>query len=86
MIFIGKPLELFANRSIRIRCRFNENGQYETDDDSEIYALNKENYETLKQDKKVHTCKYCGMEFDNVGVMLAHIRKEHKGKEHENEN
>lgn len=26
---------------------------------------------------KKHVCKQCGQEFDNMGKLLAHIRKEH---------
>lgn len=59
---------------------FNENGIYETDNETMIKVLtqhfeieNSAPSEKIKQFK----CKQCGLEANNKGLLLAHIRKIH---------
>lgn len=38
----------------------------------------KDEIKATQGDKKQIKCKQCGQPFDNMGLMLAHCRKEHK--------
>ena len=54
--------------------RFDEKGEYSTTDDRLIQKLKKKfKYE----EEKKFTCKKCGEEFENRGLMLAHYRANH---------
>jgi hypothetical protein len=54
--------------------RFDEKGEYSTSDDRLIQKLKRKfKYE----EEKKFTCKKCGEEFENRGLMLAHYRANH---------
>ena len=58
--------------------RFDEKGEYSTSDDKLIQKLKKKfKYE----EEKKFTCKKCGEEFKNRGLMLAHYRANHPKEE-----
>lgn len=59
--------------------RFDENGEFETEDKELIKKLKKRfKYDEVnkapKVDKKTYKCKKCDFETDNKGVLLAHYR------------
>jgi len=54
--------------------RFDENGEYSTSDDRLIQKLKRK---FKHEEEKKFTCKKCGEEFENRGLMLAHYRANH---------
>lgn len=55
--------------------RFDEKGEYSTSDDRLIQKLKRKfKYE----EEKKFTCKKCGEEFNNRGLLLAHYRANHQ--------
>lgn len=97
MKFYGTPNQLVNIRERKLgklvtkpKFRFDENGEYETEDMDLIERLKPHfkhdnnavnNEKTIECDKKF-ICKKCGFETENRGVFLAHCKKEHpKNKE-----
>jgi hypothetical protein len=91
MVFKGQPNQYvrFANKTvIRLTNKkglyFDENGLYETENKLLIKVLSqhfesvKEENNVISEDIKAYKCKQCDFESDNMGKLLAHIRKEHK--------
>jgi hypothetical protein len=74
----------FNGRSERyLLCKFDENGEFESDDPEVIRQLRNiyRHDETVEQqdDKpKTMKCKKCSFETENKGELLAHYRKDHK--------
>ena len=74
--------------------RFDSNGEYITENEElikklksrfdhvqileEVIPFIEEIKEEIEKPKKVIICKQCGAIFDNIGLLLAHARKEHK--------
>lgn len=98
-IFYGQPNMLVKSRKkvlfqntvqFKPLFRFNENGEYETNDEQLIKKLisrfdHKVMEDTLKnieaiEEKEVKkiTCKKCGQQFENIGKLMNHSRIEHK--------
>ena len=81
MIFLGEPGKVLYDIQSHRSFRFNKDGRLEVRNRSIIKKLKRkfpvlQEEAAIETDKK-HICKKCGAEFDNVGNMLAHIRKEH---------
>ena len=55
---------------------FNDKGEYETDNEILIKAL-EQNFETVKTEAKVYYCTKCDYKTDNKGELLSHY-KSHK--------
>ena len=81
MKFYGEPGMLVSERvrkpftmeyKMKPRFRFDENGEFETDDERLIKKLKTK----FKYDEGFK-CKKCGKTFENKGYLMAHYRKEH---------
>ena len=85
MKFYGEP-NLLVNTRKKVNgmykntplFRFDKNGEYETEDKRLIEKL-KLNFKY--ENSETHKCKKCGLEFDNMGNLLAHYRKCHPKEE-----
>jgi len=75
MLVKEKRKQPFTGRVIsKPLFRFDENGEYETDDPRLIQKLKKKfKYE----EEKAYRCKKCSFECDNKGELLAHYKHEH---------
>ena len=61
--------------------RFDENGEYETDDPVLIEKMKRRFKHEDEKDAHIK-CKKCGAEFENIGLLMHHHKKEHpKGGE-----
>ncbi len=80
MKFYGEPnLSVFSskrkgNKMIKkLLFKFNENGEYETDDIKLIEKLKLH----FKYEDTIYRCKKCDYQTTNKGDLMAHYRKEH---------
>jgi len=84
MKFYGTPNMLVKQRKrkkmsteyeLKPVFRFDENGEFITDDEKLIKKLAPKFRHEEDPDKKI--CKQCGQPFDNTGALLAHYRLSH---------
>lgn len=82
MKFYGEPNQLVKERkrkpmsreiAVKPLFRFDEKGEYETEDARLIEKLKKK----FKYDDNKFNCKKCGETFSNKGFLLAHCREKH---------
>lgn len=79
MKFFGEPNMLVKERkrkpmsqeiTVKPLFRFDEKGEYETNNERLIEKLKKK----FKHEEKKYICKKCGEEFENKGIFLAHMK------------
>lgn len=84
MKFYGQPNMLVRQRrkkkltgeiESKAIFRFDQNGEYITNDEDLIKRLTPRFKHDDNEDKKV--CKQCGQPFENTGALLAHYRLQH---------
>lgn len=90
MKFYGEPFMLVRDKTSKrvkkVLFTFDEKGEYETTDPALIERLKPHfrHEEDIPQEEETHEetkticCKQCGLTFENKGLLLAHIKKEHK--------
>ena len=86
MIFTGEPgllVRVMERNKVAKYLKFDENGEYETDNPGLIkrMSVNFQIKGTSKEEiavKKTYKCKKCDFVGENMGILLAHYRNEHK--------
>lgn len=91
MKFYGEPFMLVRDKTSKrvkkVLFTFDEKGEYETENPALIERL-KPHFRhdeeeisvevSIEPEKKTICCKECSLTFENKGLLLAHIKKEHK--------
>ncbi len=68
--------------SNRVKCKFDDNGELETQDIKLIEKL-KQHFKFESTESTIKKCKKCNFETDNNGSLMAHYR-EHKKEDKNN--
>lgn len=83
--FYGEPNLEICVQMRKFLIRFDDKGELLMSEDHPALERMKNTYRFeqgeessgLEDGKKVRKCKQCDFETDNMGILLAHIRKEH---------